>query len=211
MNSKESDIHLLAGDLVVITKAKGVISTLLGSCVSIIFHVPDRLTMACHALLPESRSTKQICGVNCPKPCGDLRKTLSEFRFVSCSLKYMVNELQSRHIHPSQVHVSLIGGANVLDINSDITIGTQNIKIAKEILLSNGFTIRREHTGGMNGCNVQFYPETNSLMIRVHGGGKLFELGDNYVPVINSLPSTKEDNFKRLSEELDKMRKHFTK
>lgn len=211
MGVKESEIHLLAGDLVVVPKAQGIISTLLGSCVCIIMHVPGKLTMACHALLPESRKSKEECGLNCPKPCGTLRKTLSEFRFVSCSLKYMINELEHRHIHPSQVHVSLLGGANVLDIASDITIGFQNVKLAKEVLSSHGFTIKREHTGGMNGCNVQFYPETNKLMVRVHGGGKLFELGDGYIPVTPQLPRSSDDDFKKLSEELEKMRQHFTR
>lgn len=213
MKDKNSNIHLLAGDLVILPNTEGIISTLLGSCVAIIFHVPNKVSMACHALLPHPKSNFDICGSNCPKPCEEVRGAMSEYRYVTCSIKRMISELQRLHIHPSQVHVSLIGGANVLDFVNEETIGVQNIRTAREMLKSCGFTIRREHTGGINGCNVVFHTSTNTLLIKVHGGSSAFELGDNFSASFQPRSNAQRNDelHLKLKEELDKLKNHFNK
>lgn len=204
-------INLLAGDLVILHKPSGVITTLLGSCVAIILHVPNKVTMACHALLPESKKGKHSCGECCPKPCKELKSSLSEFRFVTCSLKRMIEELKRLKIHPSQAYTYLVGGANILETRNEESIGVQNVRMAKEVLSYNGFTIKREHTGGLNGCNIEFYPIKNQLFVRVHGGGLPFELGDNFQPFANRIEEDDPKPFEKLQEEIKKMQKHFNK
>ena len=74
-----------------------VVTTILGSCVSLIFfHQPRQLGAICHALLPTDAHQE------------------NSFRFVDRAFFWMLEQFQARGITTSQIQVKLFGGADVL-------------------------------------------------------------------------------------------------
>lgn len=204
MERSVESINLVAGDLLVVSKPDVVVTTILGSCVTVIFYVPGKITMVCHALLPSIHSYDGVCIEYCPSPCHNPLPNSSEFRYVTCSLKYMLSELKKRQIPPSQVYTYLIGGSNILQ-NRDQSegIGFENVRMAKEILNRYGFVIRREHTGGLAGRNLRFYVNSNTLIIKVHGSENEFELGDS----LENSAEVNKNSLEQLLIEVQKLNK----
>lgn len=204
MEKTPTIINLLAGDLVILPKPGTVVSTVLGSCVTVIFYVPGSISMVCHALLPSIVSLNGLCIESCPSPCQNPLNNTSDYRYVTCSLKFMIGELQKRHIHPSQVHTSVIGGSNILQSRElEEGIGYKNVLAAKEILARHGFTINREDTGGFVGRNIKYYSESNTVMLKIHGEKKEFELGDKFEHTTTSM----QRGLDKLNEEVQKLNK----
>ena len=204
MIHQSSVINLLAGELAFLPHSGDVVTTVLGSCVSVIFHVPGSVSMVSHALLPSSKANNGQCFDSCPSPCQNRIPVNSENRYVTCSLKYMIGELKKRHIHPWQVQTSLIGGANVLQCREqEEGVGYKNVAKAREILNHNGFVIQREHTGGNVGRNIRYISESNTIMVKIHGQNKEFELLNKK----DSQPDTPREGLDKLMIEVQKLNK----
>jgi len=160
MESKEvnNKIYLNPGDLVITSKGK-VVWTLLGSCVSIIFYSPlKKISAICHAQLPYEHSNLS-CKSTCPKPCGKEEK--DDFKYVTCSFKYMLEKFQKLNIDKYSINASLFGGASLLNKENDIfKIGESNINKAKELILKNKLKLVNENTGGHFSRTLTHYPET---------------------------------------------------
>lgn len=202
MELQATVINLLASDLAFLPHSGDVVSTVLGSCVSVVFYVPGSISMVSHSLLPSLKSYNGLCIDSCPSPCHNDLPTSSDFRYVTCSLKYMIGELKKRNIHPSQVHTSLIGGANVLQCREqEEGVGYKNVAMAREILNQNGFVIQREHTGGLVGRNLKFYSESNTIMLKIHGQKKEFELRN----INDNQRDTTQEGLKKLMIEVQKL------
>lgn len=145
-NEAQNKIYLNPGDLVITSKSE-IIWTLLGSCISIIFYSQlKKISGVCHAQLPYEKSNLS-CKSTCPKPCG--KNESDEFKFVTCSFKYMLDVFHEKGIYNSEIQVSLFGGASMLDSkNTVFKIGDMNIEKAMELINVNGLKIIRNDTGG---------------------------------------------------------------
>ncbi|MBN1499793.1 MAG: chemotaxis protein CheD [Spirochaetes bacterium] len=159
--------NLGIGEIIITRKNEEIIWTVLGSCVSVIFHVDNVVSMICHAQLPYN-SINRKCTNECPHPCGRDFDRSSDNLYVKCSLEYMIKELSAFKFDKKDLHTTLIGGASVFNIKTDLMpIGELNVKAAKDILKEKNIRINREKTGGLNGCNLWYNTSSNRLLYKV--------------------------------------------
>ena len=153
------DVYLKPGEAIISNNA-AIVSTVLGSCVSItMFNLQWKIGAICHNLLPICRD-KSMCGDNCPEA----------FRYVECTIKRMVTEFTSRGINKSAIEVKLFGGADMFKPNAgknnSITVGKQNIETAIKMLGDFGLKIVTSDTGGSRGRKIIFYTQTGQVLLK---------------------------------------------
>lgn len=149
-------VNLRPGELYV-AREPTLITTLLGSCISVCLYNPVTKTGAmCHGVLPFFRNPAQ--------------KT--SFHFVDSSIAYMVEVLGNQQkTNPGDLEAKLFGGANVLALGSRTrkkgsTVGDQNIEAARSSLRDHGVPIVVERVGGDRGCKLIFYANTGEVLLR---------------------------------------------
>jgi len=150
-------VNLHPGELFVAHEPT-IISTILGSCVSVCLYCAKQKTGAmCHGVMPV---------------CTDLGAGDS-FRFVATSVRYMVDILTNGSLFcPGDGLVAKIfGGADVLDAHfgpatEARSIGSLNIKAAREALARDNVSVVVEKVGGVHGCKLFFYSHTGEVLLR---------------------------------------------
>jgi len=150
-------VNLHPGELFV-AQEPTLIATILGSCVSVCLFCPKQKTGAmCHGVMP-------------------IRPDLTvedSFRFVETSVRYMVDVLTNGNMFcPNAGLVAKIfGGADVLDVHfgsaaETKSIGSMNIKAAREALARYNVSVAVEEVGGVHGCKLFFYTHTGEVLLR---------------------------------------------
>ena len=138
------------------TDKPSMVSTVLGSCVSVtMFSRSMGYGAICHGLLPN-------CGEKSCGACDDLLK------YVECSIKHIVDRITKRGITTSQLEVKMFGGGNVLASNGTrkATVGQQNIEAALETLDALNIRLQSADVGGTHGRKVIFYPHTGEILMK---------------------------------------------
>lgn len=128
------------------------VTTVLGSCVSIVLHHHRRQYGAiCHAMLPR----------------GGCREE-DHLRYVDCSILKMVEELRRRGIRLTELEVKLFGGADMWDFHQEDreSVGRQNIEAAREILQMLGLRITASSVGGPRGRKIHFFTGTGEVLVQ---------------------------------------------
>lgn len=147
-------VNLHPGELFV-AKEPTLITTLLGSCVSVSLYCPAiKVGAMCHGVMP-SKS----------------KYDAESFRFVDTSVAYMVEVMANQQGYAcSKLEAKLFGGADVLSLklgfSSTPTIGAQNIEAAKAVLKKYGVPLMVEHVGGDRGCKLFFYTHTGEVFLK---------------------------------------------
>ena len=164
---KTNKLYLNPGQLVIAENTK-IVWTLLGSCISIIFHNQEKkISAVSHAQLPYEKSNLS-CKSTCPKPCGKDEK--DEFKYVTCSFKYMLEEFHNRGIKNKDIEVSLFGGSSMFRHERDMfKIGEMNINKAKELIRQHKLKIVDENTGGNSSRTLTHYSDTGITDLKVDG------------------------------------------
>lgn len=148
-------INLTPGKLL-ITEQPTLVSTILGSCVSLCLHSKKfRVGAICHGMLP--RQTK-------PAMAG-------HFPYLDTAVAHMLETMTSRFgLAPSELSVKLFGGASVLQTHiagaDGLAIGRQNITAALEALARFGLTPEVQKTGGTKGYKIFFNTGTGEIFVR---------------------------------------------
>lgn len=179
MNTPENkkSYMLNIGEVKVVKSNDEILWTVLGSCISVIFHKKGKLSIICHAQMPSRGKFDRSCSDNCPHPCFNNLSESNDFKYVNCSLEYMMDMLKKNRINFQEIHTTLIGGAAVLQTdNIEKTIGYQNIQVAKNILANNQIKINRELSGGNTGLTLWYYHDDNRLVYRDHNSKDKLEL-----------------------------------
>ncbi len=151
MNSNNKKIYLQPGELVIAEKPTEV-STVLGSCVSVVFYL-SRLRMGamCHAVLPSG-------------DCGNKGK------YVDQSITYMLDHFSRLQIDPKEMVVKLFGGASMFPQDSaervDRAVGAQNIREALSSLRDVGLSPSVSDVGGGRGRKLVFYAHTGEVFLK---------------------------------------------
>jgi chemotaxis protein CheD len=160
---KELPVIFLKPGEVVVTNEPRVISTILGSCVSVtMLHRPSGHSAMCHALLPKCQ--KHYEG-ECP--CPDL-KCFSYVRGSICSmLEYLSQHGVRRR---DEIETKLFGGSDVLSIEmrscSFLSVGQQNINMARQMLESQGLKLISFDVGGPQGRKIFFNTCTGEVLMK---------------------------------------------
>ena len=148
------NLFLKPGELY-LSRDPALVSTVLGSCVSITFFEPvHRLGAMCHVLLPSG-------------PMDD------GYRFLDTTLAYMVDKITAMGIRIGACEVKLFGGADVLlpreSQGNRISIGQQNILEAQSRLAQLGIDIKATDVGGSYGRKLFFNSHSGDVFLKKLG------------------------------------------
>ncbi|MEW6659132.1 MAG: chemotaxis protein CheD [Thermodesulfobacteriota bacterium] len=129
------------------------VTTTLGSCVSIIFFDPGlRLGAISHALLPTTNGQQNRC------------------KYVDGAFFWMLEQFQSRSVKMDRVQVKLFGGADLFEYDKGsvhrATIGQQNIKKALELVRAHGLNLKASHLGGEMGQKIFFFAHCGKVLVK---------------------------------------------
>ena len=139
-----------------------VISTLLGSCVSVtMFHPGRRIGAICHGLLPECRESGSC---HCVKGCGN------GFKNMSCSIRLMLERFRALGIPPGELEVKVFGGSDMFEVGESEggrpTVGRQNMAITLRLLAEAGIKLKARDLGGERGRKIYFYSHTGEVLLK---------------------------------------------
>ena len=149
--------YLKPGEVIVSRKPM-LISTVLGSCVSVtMFSASRGFGAICHAMLPTNL------------------KRESDLRYVDTALKYLYTKAMENGAGNDLV-VKLFGGAQVLDIGEQApdrrTVGDQNVEQAETELAMLGLVVSARDTGGIRGRKLFFCTQSGDVFMRRIRAGK---------------------------------------
>lgn len=153
-NTHLPHVFLKPGELF-ISRDPAIVTTVLGSCVSITFFAPAaRLGAMCHVMLP---SGPMIDG----------------YRFLDSTLGYMVEQISGMGIPLAACEVKIFGGADVLlprDLQGNrMSIGQQNIQEALCRLDALGIVPKASDIGGRLGRKLLFNSHTGDVFLKKVG------------------------------------------
>jgi chemotaxis protein CheD len=162
MSPNENDvpvIYLKAGELHFSDKPSSVM-TVLGSCLSVtMFHRQARAGAICHGLLPKCRE-RAVCG----RPCAEQAK------YVECAILMMVKLFDENKLKRSEIEVKVFGGADMFSMRlggkNSISVGRQNIEIARQSLEKAGMRVIALDVGGTTGRKLFFNTTTGEVLMK---------------------------------------------
>lgn len=172
----EYEYVCLYGGELFIAETPTIIRTVLGSCLAIVFyHRASEFGAICHAQLPENIRGTRKCSESCPKPCYKEVSGENPFKFVSCSIRYLVDYCAKKGMPLCEIDVKLFGGANILAPSPIKTVGEMNIEVAEKMLSSYRLQVVSKHVGGDKGCTLYFYSDTGEVFLRRHAPKAFFQ------------------------------------
>ncbi len=135
------------------TERPSIISTVLGSCISVTMFCPQRhIGAICHAVLPEEGSAREA------------------FRYVDSSILAMVKGFDRYGIPRSRIEVKLFGGADMLKTDTvngrDGTVGKKNIEIAMQVVERERLRITASDLGGSHGRKIFFNTRNGEILLK---------------------------------------------
>jgi chemotaxis protein CheD len=140
--------------------------TILGPCVSVILHSPERkISAMCHAQLVEKEFlSKQYFGLGSNQYTTTTKNI--DFRYVVCSVNYMIEQFIMMGIQKNKIQASIYGGAHLI---SDLVhnIGSENVNIACEFLKNQGVSIIKKDVGGEKSRVIRHYSDTGITHVKV--------------------------------------------
>ncbi|MBX3020877.1 MAG: chemotaxis-specific protein-glutamate methyltransferase CheB [Bdellovibrionales bacterium] len=152
MKGQVPTLHLNIGELIV-SPTPAVISTVLGSCVSVcLFSTRRGVGGMIHYAHPEILTTY-----------GQER----DFRYGEIAIPSLICEMQNlTSDDPSTFQAKIVGGASEIDGGKkSFDIGEENIKVAREILRQYNIPIVGESVGGPRGRKVLFHTAGGRLQV----------------------------------------------
>jgi len=133
-----------------------IVSTVLGSCVSVTFYCRRKKTGAIfHALLPKIPEAIEA------------KLFQDRFKYVDSAIKHIIHTLQRRGIEHDQIEVKVFGGSEGA-FNGVIRTGASNIMAAYEVLNKHKLQITASDIGGSMGRNLVFVSSTGEVFIKNH-------------------------------------------
>jgi chemotaxis protein CheD len=158
----------LAPGRVLVVGRPCVVRTVLGSCVAVILFVPRlRVSAICHAQLPE-KPFGEACLECGPGQAADVEA--GEHKFVTCSLRSMLNALYRRGAAKWELLAKVYGGAHVVPaIEARHSVAEDNLRIVQTLLDREGIRIVYSDIGGLRGRTIEHETDTNLTKVRVHG------------------------------------------
>lgn len=148
--------------------------TVLGSCLAIIFYNPRlQIGAIAHAQLAEqcidNGNCSQQCSDFCPGPCYQQILDLNPYKYVSCSIRLMLEAFVQRGIFAHEIDIKLFGGASILPLAHPVkSVGQLNIETAYKMLARYHLRLTEKHVGGTSGTTLYFYSDTGQVYWKPH-------------------------------------------
>lgn len=147
-------IHLPIGGIEVVQES-AVISTVLGSCVSIcLFDEKRKVAGMNHFMLPTMHTGRN----------GQAG------RFGDSSIPELIDRMLKKGCRPANMTAKIFGGARMLSQFSSFSgISESNVEVAQKILKEYGIRIVASDVGGTRGRKVAFHTENGRVYVRQVG------------------------------------------
>ena len=142
-------IHVVQGDQASSSDPSVVLSTVLGSCVSVCLY-DERMGVGGlnHFLLP-----------------GDASIAAGREKYGVFAMEKLVNKLLRMGADRRRFQAKIFGGAKVIDGLSDI--GARNVEFALQFLGTEGFPVVSKSVGGTQARRLQFIPATGAARVKL--------------------------------------------
>lgn len=146
------EVSLQAGEIFM-SDEPTVVSTLLGSCVSVcLFDPVTKRGAMCHGVLP-----------NAPVVLHE-----DPFRYTDEAVLYLVERYRRMGVPTSRLVVKVFGGADIMGrpVDGYASIGRQNTMAALETLGWQGLQVAVRETGGNRGRKIVFVTHTGEVFLK---------------------------------------------
>lgn len=137
-----------------VSSGAGVLTTILGSCVSVCLHDPELCVGGLnHYLLPNHGATGEQTA-----------------RYGPTAIEQLVNAMLRRGATRERMVAHVVGGARVLAAFAEGQhLGLRNASVARETLNTHGIPIVSADIGGTRGRKLMFSPRDGRLSVQVIG------------------------------------------
>ncbi len=154
-------VYLKPGEMY-ITEKPTLVSTVLGSCVSVTMFNPRlKIGAICHGLLPTYKA-KLSC-----------RSLMEEYKYVNSSIDNMVKKYKGYGVCSRELEVKIFGGSEMMHAKPDVvpivSIGIQNVQAAIHTIKSNGLSSIATNVGGASGRKLYFNTQTGDVFMKLLG------------------------------------------
>lgn len=151
------------------------VTTILGSCLAVVMHVPKMgIGTICHAFLPDSSEHKRNLGHE-PQIC----------RFVDTALMNMLETLDKIGVPRRDIVIKMFGGSSGIAVrgmeNSTYDIGRRNVEMAKKLLKFARLNVAVHDIGGNQGRKLMFHTLTGEVWVKKLHKVNLDYLGNDSV------------------------------
>ncbi len=163
-----------------VTSNEEIISTVLGSCVSVCIRDSSRgIGGMNHFMLPEK---KRIPGEH-----WDFHSSDVATRYGAYAMEHMINDIIKFGGNRKNFEIKICGGSRIIHTMTDV--GAKNIIFIKDYLKTEGYSVTNEDVGGLHPRKVRYSPQTGRLQIRKLGSlhnHTVFDRELQYKTVINN-------------------------
>jgi chemotaxis protein CheD len=144
--------HVVFPGQFIITSVPTLISTVLGSCVSVCLWDKERKIGAMNHYLLPGRPEDEMNNMN---------RGLT-------SIQMLIRSLVNRQVNMQNLEAKVFGGCNSLYINNDyFRVGERNVEVAFEMLKQHNITLVAKHVGGNSGRKIVFNTDTGKVRMRL--------------------------------------------
>jgi chemotaxis protein CheD len=136
------------------------IVTILGSCLAVSMWLPRlRVGAICHAFLP-----KCLTWNKCQSHCQE------RFKYVHCTIPWMVEQLSLPGVRRSEIETKLFGGGDLfvpsMISGNNLSVGKQNTVMALEMFKKEGLIVASQDLGGTMGRKIIFNTGTGEVLLK---------------------------------------------
>ncbi|MBN1531148.1 MAG: chemotaxis protein CheD [Spirochaetes bacterium] len=150
-----------------VTDRPAIVHTVLGSCVSVVFHSRSPLfSSICHAQMPDRGDGGKQCFEDCPVRCLRGVDDSCDFKFVTCCVRYMLDMASRWSVPMHRISVKVFGGANVINYTTpEKTVGVKNTDAAFDMLRRYNLSVHSKSIGGIEGMVLYLYSHTGVVYV----------------------------------------------
>lgn len=144
-----------------ISREPSIITTILGSCVSVtMLNHRKKVAAMCHAVQPVCRRQPSGCPENCEE----------RYKYVSCVIPEMMNRMMSMGVQSIEMETKLFGGSAMIRSRNpsgkDNAVGDQNIEAALSTLARYGVSLHTVDVGGKFGRKLIFNTDSGEILLK---------------------------------------------
>ncbi len=145
--------NLGIGEIYVTTDAE-IISTVLGSCVSVcLYDAKNNVSGMNHHMLPTV-------------PPSSKARDDQEGKYGETALPELLRRMRQRGMNPGSTTAKIFGGAKMLSQLSFGLISERNVTVARDILRQHGIRIVAEDVGGERGRKILFKTDSGKVLVK---------------------------------------------
>jgi chemotaxis protein CheD len=131
------------------TATPTVISTVLGSCISVCLWDSKRgIGGMNHFVLPYAQGRGR------------------SLRYGDVAVEALVQKMLALGSYPQDIEAKLFGGASAMPSPQSQAVGDGNLAVAIDVLERAGITLSARSTGGSNGCVIHFQTASGEVLVR---------------------------------------------